>query len=143
MVLKNLRIFFFFFFESSYISELRNVHRFRLWIKVLQWQVYLRGEVWVWKYVSQAWSQATVCQFSKNSYGDLDPADSRSARTFTAFAYIEIIKKWPFLSLKNSYGKDCINRNSRFNVVYSAQISRIAFHFWAIVFVTCMVLKQW
>lgn len=43
--------------------------------------------------VSQACSQAKVCQFSKKSYGDLDPVDSRPARTFTAFAYIETIKK--------------------------------------------------
>lgn len=28
------------------------------------------------------------------------------------------------------------------NVAYSAQTSRIVFHFWAIVFVTCMTLKQ-
>lgn len=90
--------------------------------------------------VSQACSQAKVCQFSKKSYGDLDPIDSRPARTFTAFAHIEIIKKDLFFPPKNGYEKDCINRNSRFkvfffiNVVYSAHISRIACNFWAIVF---------
>lgn len=46
--------------------------------------------------VSQACSQAKVCQFSKKSYGDLGPVDSRPARTFTAFAYIETIKKMTF-----------------------------------------------
>lgn len=90
----------------------------------------------------QACSQAKLCQFSEKSYGDLDPVDSRAARTFTAFAYIEIIKRWLFLSPKSGYGENCINKPSRFrmlfnNVVLIVQTFRIIFHFKVIVIVAC------
>lgn len=73
---------------------------------------------------SQACSQAKLCQFSEKSYGGLNPDDSGAARTFTAFAYIDN-KKMSFLSPKSGYGKNCINKNRRFrmlfiNVVYTA-----------------------
>lgn len=140
------RSFSFFHLGDSYSSELWNVQKFRLRIQVFQWPVYQRGEVWALNiFASQACSQAKLCQFSEKSYGDWDPVDSRAARTFTAFAYIEIMRLL-FTSPKSGYGKNCINRNSRFrmlfiNAICTVQTYRIIFHFKVIV--ACMTLKQW